>query len=110
MPWRSAARAPAVRSASFNGEGWFGGGQVGYKVQFDRLVLGVEADIQASDIGDSTSGVSGIYARTGELRHRLVLDDPRPSRLCRRPGLLYVTGGVAFADVSYSVARNRRHK
>ena len=89
---------------AFNGEGWFGGGQVGYNVQFDRLVLGVEADIQASDIGDSTSGVSGIYA--GQASYDIDWFSTIRGRLgyAAGPALLYVTGGVAFADVSYSVA------
>ena len=34
-------------SGAINPSGWFGGGQVGYNAQFNYLVLGLEADLQA---------------------------------------------------------------
>jgi outer membrane immunogenic protein len=81
-------------------DGWYGGGQVGYNAQFDRLVLGVEADLQGADISDSTSGVGPTTANVdidwfSTVRGRI--------GYATGPALLYVTGGLAFADVDYSV-------
>jgi outer membrane immunogenic protein len=46
----------ATNIASDNGNGWLGGGQIGFNYQLlSRLVAGVEADIDASHITSSTS-------------------------------------------------------
>ncbi len=80
-------------------DGWFGGGQIGYNRQFDRLVLGVEADLQGADISDSSSGPVGQSSVDinwfSTVRGRV--------GYAMGPALLYVTGGFAFADVDYTV-------
>jgi outer membrane immunogenic protein len=91
-------------------EGAFGGGQAGYNYQLGRLVLGFEADVQASDIiGKSkTSFASQLplaaaydYAASkeadwfGTARARL-------GWLPSDSTLIYATGGVAFGKVAYN--------
>lgn len=86
-------------------DGAFGGAQFGYNYQAGRIVLGVEADIQASDLNDQLTGVtSGGYGVTassdinafGTVRGRL--------GYAMGPALLYATGGWAWADVDYKFA------
>jgi outer membrane immunogenic protein len=88
-------------------DGWFGGGQVGYNAQVDRLVLGVEADIQAADISDGTSGtVSGGGNYFGRARADIDWFSTLRGRVgyAAGPTLLYFTGGLAFADVDSNVS------
>lgn len=74
-------------------EGWLAGGQVGFNYQFgNNVVLGVEADIQGSDINDGT--IDGAFDPRskmdyfGTVRARLgyAFDNVLP----------YVTGGLAW--------------
>jgi outer membrane immunogenic protein len=76
-------------------DGIFGGGQIGYNWQRDRLVFGLEADIQAADMDDRTNFSFGnarsdidwfstVRARVG---------------VTHGPALFYATGGVAFAEI-----------
>ena len=51
--WNGLAVAPSPKV-----KGWFGGIQGGHNWQFDRFVLGVEADIQLSDISGSADILS----------------------------------------------------
>lgn len=90
-------------STSVNLDGWYGGGQIGYNAQFDQLVLGVEADLQAADIGESRSFTGNNIGQASvnvdwfsTLRGRV--------GYAAGPTLLYVTGGLAFADVAYSAS------
>lgn len=88
-------------------EGIIGGGQLGYNWQFDRFVLGVEGDIQASDMTGDQSHIDG----TGVTRTSHVSNDWYSTVRGRvgyamGPALLYATGGVAFGnfDHQYSLA------
>ncbi len=83
---------------SLGGDGWLGGGQIGYNWQRGRLVYGVEADISSGWI-DGGSGccshnlewLYSVRGRVGVTSH-----DGR--------WLLYATGGVAWADIEYASA------
>jgi len=65
--------------ASFDSSGGFGGGQIGYNLQRDRFIFGVEADLQAADVSGKTtllSPGSTVEARAdltwfGRVRGRL---------------------------------------
>ncbi len=94
-------------SGSVNLDGWFGGAQVGYNAQFNALVLGLEADIQATDIGDATSGaIPGGGNFVGQTNVDLDWFSTVRGRVgyAAGPTLLYFTGGLAFADVGYSTS------
>jgi outer membrane immunogenic protein len=92
-------------STSFDSNGGFGGGQIGYNLQRSRFVFGVEADIQGSGISGSGKAVASadggdVIATTngkrdlewfGTVRGRLGYTLDR--------SLIYFTGGLAFGGV-----------
>ena len=88
-------------------DGWLGGGQIGYNVQSQRWVFGIEADFQwtGQDGGTSvcstpTCGAGSAFATAnyelewfGTLRGRAgYLIDPK--------FLIYATGGLAYGRVN----------
>ncbi|HRX34993.1 MAG TPA: porin family protein [Aestuariivirga sp.] len=79
--------------------GYFGGGQVGYNIQGHGFVVGAEADMQWSWISDDNTvapfTMSSDINYFGTLRSRagIALDN----------ALFYVTGGIAYADIDYSI-------
>jgi outer membrane immunogenic protein len=85
-------------SLSPDGDGVVGGVFVGYNAQFNQIVVGLEADIEAaSNSGDDTATVLGVPFTAsvdknwqGSVRARLgyAIDNFLP----------YITGGVAFGD------------
>ncbi len=56
FPFASSTRTPV--------DGVIGGGQIGYNAQFNRWVLGIEADIQASDQNRNTSTFTSFGSAT----------------------------------------------
>src|ERR1700686_1431174 len=96
---RSDFSAP-LSSGSFNTSGGLVGGTLGYNYQIGQVVLGVEGDLDWSNIGGSTTcGVTTCETRNHWLstaRGRLgyAVDRFMP----------YVTGGAAFGDIKTSVA------
>ncbi|MGO9486917.1 MAG: outer membrane protein [Rhodomicrobium sp.] len=101
--------APTVRSASFTPDGGFGGGQIGYNVQRERVVFGIEADIQGADITGNKhvqAANPGSWVTTdawagtnldwfGTVRGRLGYSFGGT--------ILYATGGFAFGGVKDSL-------
>ncbi len=87
-------------NADFTPEGWFGGGQIGYNWQRDRIVLGVEADIQGAGIDGSVTTSTGYGSVNldwfGTIRGRL-------GYTLRDNALVYATGGFAFGGVQDKV-------
>jgi len=84
-------------------DGFIGGGQLGYNIQYGAFVWGVETDIQYANIGSSinwgpygrlgvSSGGSGEYF--GTLRGRVGYAIDRT--------LLYLTGGLAYGGLNSS--------
>jgi outer membrane immunogenic protein len=105
---------PAVvtaASSKLSAEGGFGGGQLGYNLQRDRIVFGVEADIQAGHIAggafseanpeivlvDTNAWAKSTLAWFGTLRGR--------AGYSFGSTLLYATGGIAFGGVRDSLAQ-----
>ena len=87
--------------------GFVGGGQIGYNVQLGSFVIGVEADLQAADLGGravpiATPEVPGFVPIVrqshidwfGTVRGRAGVTFDRV--------LVYGTGGVAYGGVSES--------
>ncbi len=89
------AGTPVASLGDLGAEGGFGGGQIGYNYVTGRLLLGVEADVQAADIGDSTGSAFGAASTQidafGTVRGRIGFVSDRT--------LIYATGGYAWADV-----------
>ena len=86
---------------SYEADGFLGGGHIGYNWQRDRIVFGVEADIEAADIGETGIGSLGFTHQTnidwlGSVRGRLGVAMDRT--------LFYATAGWAFGNVEVTKA------
>lgn len=97
----SGARPGTIRGPQ--PEGFTGGGQIGYNVQFGSIVVGVEADAAYTDYRQGVSVVGATGARSnfssdmgylGTVRGRLGYAFDR--------FLVYGTGGFAYGDVENS--------
>lgn len=71
-------------------QGIMGGAQAGYNLQFGAMVLGVEADIQASHLSQPIMGSTATLEYFGTLRARLGVD-------IGGQFLPYLTAGIAGA-------------
>jgi opacity protein-like surface antigen len=87
--------------------GWFVGGQIGYDYQFaNGLVLGLETDMQWSDIRSShqatTTGSNPLLSTYADTRQNLEWFGTTRARLGYSFGRLlpYVTGGVAYGETT----------
>lgn len=85
-------------------DGWLGGAQIGYNLQINQFVLGLEGSISATDLGKSRV-VSPYFASdrwstdlswTGSITARL--------GVAFGSALVYAKGGFAFGDVETRVA------
>jgi outer membrane immunogenic protein len=97
-----------IAFGSEDASGVVGGGHAGYNWQMGNIVLGLEADIEGTSLNKTSTTyffaggglVPGVYSHgtdinwQGSLRPRL--------GYAMGPALLYVTGGVAFADIKSS--------
>lgn len=106
------SRAPAVTTVTATGafssagnsndSTFLGGGQIGYNWQFSpNWVLGIEADISATDINNGYTGIAG--ATTAGYRQDIDLFGTVRGRLgyAWNNVLLYATGGYAWADTDF---------
>lgn len=90
--------------------GGFGGGQIGVNHQMGAWVVGLEADIQAADITDSSSGSVTPYLVAGGVATATTKNTvsafgtvrPRIGFTWDRT-LLYATGGLAWGEVQHSM-------
>ena len=104
---------PAVigaASSTFSNEGGFGGGQLGYNVQRDRIVFGVEADIQGANIAGkafSEANADGEVITDAWANSNLDWFGTFRGRLGYSFGgtLVYATGGLAFGGVRDSLTQ-----
>jgi outer membrane immunogenic protein len=97
-------------SQSLNGSTLTGGLQMGYNWQFNSLVAGIEADINGNASGTKTASSTVVYFPPNPQAFTLVqsIKNDWMGTLRGRlgyaagPTLFYVTGGLAFGDVSVS--------
>jgi outer membrane immunogenic protein len=95
--------------------GFVAGGQVGYNMQFDRWVLGIETDIDGANIsgfsqitGTGVAQRNGVFAApTNFVRSSSKVDyigtvRARVGGLVTDDLLLYATGGLAYGQVTHS--------
>ena len=92
-------------SGNSNPQGWLGGGYLGFNWQLNNVVLGLEGDFEGTDLNGSFRNNSGATSAgsadmnwDASIRGRLGLAFDR--------SLLYVTGGVAFADYDFQGGPN----
>lgn len=88
---------PAPDPANHSGSGGLGGLQVGYNLQTDNIVYGVEADISAAGINGSTACPNATFtcgskvSMLGSVRGRL--------GLAMDNLLIYGTGGLGYGTI-----------
>ena len=102
-------------SLDFRTEGFFGGGQIGYNLQTNRIVWGVEADIQGSGIDGSVWSGPTIatnnfiipgYRTSGERLTWFGTVRGRIGFALTDTFQFYTTGGLAYGNVEYSSNSN----
>ncbi len=108
--------AAIVETVKLPVEGGFGGGQIGYNIQRDRIVFGIEADIQGADLaGDAhVEAVNSSWRDIGYVRTdawaKTNLDWFGTVRA--RAGytiantLIFATGGFAFGGATNSLTQS----
>jgi outer membrane immunogenic protein len=87
-----------------NGDGFVGGGQIGYNYQIGSFVLGIEADLQFADLGgnNGTALVPAAYTAVGFVPAGAVGGIDWFGTVRARAGvafgqaLIYATGGFAY--------------
>lgn len=102
----------APTAVDLDTSGWLGGVHLGYNWQFaPSWVLGIEADISATDLGESATAanlfLNGLPVGSGGISYNRDLDwlatfRGRVGVLLTPTWLLYATGGVAWAGLDYS--------
>src|ERR1700736_5103284 len=65
VPSLAAAVASTTGSFPVHSKGFIGGGQIGYNKQFDKLVVGLEADIQGASIRGSSTVAGPVVGLVG---------------------------------------------
>ena len=99
------AFAAVNASSALSAGGGFGGGQIGYNMQRDRFVLGIEADIQGAGIGGRTAteavSLSGHVITDAWAKSSLDWFGTLRVRAGYAAGgtLFYATGGFAYGAV-----------
>ncbi len=85
-------------SLSLDPEGFFGGGHIGAAYQWNWLVLGIEGDIEGTDINGSDSSAAGATSE-GSIDVNFQASARGRIGVAWNRAQLYATGGAAFADV-----------
>ena len=89
-------------------DGGFGGGQIGFNIQRDQLVYGLEADIQGADVTASSRADPSRYS-FGTASSQLDWFATIRGRLglaAYQNWLVYATGGVAFGGIQDDLNQN----
>jgi outer membrane immunogenic protein len=96
-------------SVSLDPEGWLAGGLVGFNVQRQNAVMGIEADLAYTEIEDDTTVTTAPLAGGGALTNSYEQSLDYLATIRARIGYLYnqtlvfATGGFAFGRVDNSV-------
>jgi outer membrane immunogenic protein len=79
-----------------DGDGWLGGILLGYNMEFEKFVLGFEADAAFGKVSESeTRPGLGQIQITDHGQHTFRIRAGLPTSI----GLLYATGGFALSDI-----------
>ena len=111
-----AAESAGLSPFNTNPSGFIGGVQTGYNVQFNRFVAGFEADYSWTNFSGTKNRISSnaltidpSFGVTTTMTAKEKLDAFGTARVrmglaALERGLIYATGGLAFGQVSSSVA------
>lgn len=101
------AAGSCIGGMSYNNDGFVGGVQAGYNWQINQFVLGVEADIDYSDMSGSSAlatvvapFATGAFSSSSEINWLATLRGRAGLAIDR--GLIYATGGLAGGGVKDS--------
>ena len=92
-----------------NFDGGFGGGQIGFNVQRDRMVFGLEADFEGSGLSSSARFEQKNwfgYATASSQLDWFATIRGRLGLVAYDNWLVYITGGAAFGGVQDSLNQN----
>jgi outer membrane immunogenic protein len=94
---RSGPLAGFDQAYAYDTDGWLGGVHAGFNWQANRLVIGLETDLELADVSGSGVDTLGSAHTTdidwlGSLRARFGIAADRT--------LFYLTGGLAYGDVA----------
>jgi len=81
-----------------DGNGGFGGGQIGYNVQTGNLVFGVEGDIAGAGISQSLTGTAGGLPFTSTFNTDTLASLRGRAGVAANSWLFYGTFGAGFAN------------
>jgi outer membrane immunogenic protein len=97
--WRNVG-APVFANFNTDGDGFVGGGHIGYNYQINQFVVGLEGMINFTDIRGSAlcSGVVGTNCRT---KQDWLADINVRAGFAIDRALIYATGGVAFTEYGF---------
>ena len=97
--WGDVASGISAHNAS---SGWLLGGQIGYNLQVNHFVFGIEADMSSAWI-DGSTGCPGVGFSCSHSFNWLASVRGRAGAAVNgNRTLLYVTAGGAWADVDYA--------
>jgi len=90
-------------NVELNSQGFFAGAQVGYNYLYhDKVLAGLEADLQGLAVGNSSvgswQGSPATYLQSGRNMHSLGTVRGRVGYLVTPTVLLYGTGGLAYGE------------
>lgn len=94
------------RNGSFDTDGAIGGGQIGYNYQIGSIVLGLEADLQASGVkGSYVDDPLAAPASASHINGKLEYFGTVRARAGYAVGnaLFYATGGFAYGSTKASI-------
>jgi outer membrane immunogenic protein len=98
---------PNGTPTSGTGSSFLGGGQIGANYQIGRIVIGAESDFSWTDASTTTTVVSPLIptvTATGASKTDWYATATGRIGITAGPALLYVKGGGAWEDISYSAA------
>ena len=86
---------------SQGGSGGLLGGQIGYNIQMNQLVFGIEGDLSKTWI-DGSSSCGGAFGCSHSINWMASLRGRLGVAVNNNRTLLYATGGAAWADVDWA--------
>jgi outer membrane immunogenic protein len=95
------ALSPGV-STGHDGSGWLAGGQIGYNLQLQQFVIGVEADASSAWLDGSTSCPNAAFSCSHSYNWLASVRGRAGVAINGNRTLLYGTAGFAWADVDYA--------
>jgi outer membrane immunogenic protein len=115
FPFALALVASKDFTLDHNASGFLGGGQVGYNMRFDRVLVGIEAGFDGANIG-GTGQMTGVgvaqrngafgsptnFVKATEKIDYIGTVRGRVGGIVTNDLLLYATGGLAYGRVNHS--------